>query len=350
MKTKNRQLTKAPAGKGSGAAPSTRFSEVANRGLIISCCVALLCAVTGCRLAREDTGTIPREDRLVGAFITTEYIDLFDFDSYISENAERLPGGGILDDENTQKYQGRLYAALVTKTVADETGEMLETGEYVFDNIEGIAYFSYEIIGESGYFASKSDEAISDGHININTGDDTDSRTMEGTIYVTPAAMDVFYVNPVYQSVDGSVYLTSGNGISVSGNARDESQRMTQTLDAAYTVTENGRTKTDDFSVSISVSVMLAPERIVVLQMDTTSNILSRTEYAPGALPEALKPEKNAAYLVVETHKRDMAGNRRVSREIYSDDKENMTTFYAREDGICIERETGIRWPNGSSA
>jgi hypothetical protein len=291
-------------------------------------------------------GTARNEDRLSGVFITTEYIDLFDVGGYIRDHANNLPDGKILACGDTREYQGRVYAALVAKTLTDDGGAPVEIKEYVFEGLKGIAYFSYEISGEGEgepYTASSSDEAISDGHINISRGDEASSRVMEGTIYVLPSGADIYYINPVYQSDDGSVYLTPGNGISASGE-HDEGSIMAQTLENTYRTAENGKTKTDKFSVNISVSVMLAPEKIAVLSMDSDSNTIARAEYAPNALPKTFVAEKNADYLVVETRKTDARGNYRVSREIYDNGAENMATFFAREDGVCIKRETEIQW------
>jgi hypothetical protein len=73
---------------------------------------------------------------------------------------------------------------------------------------------------------------------------------------------------------------------------------------------------------------------------------VSRAEYAPDAMPETLTPESDTGYLIVETHKKDAAGKSRVSREIYGADAEELTSFYAREDGICVKQGTHIAWPD----
>ena len=108
--------------------------------MIAVCCVFIICALAGCQLALESAGANTNGDRLIGVFITNEYLDLFDFEGYLNDNINSFRGGEIdAERSNTHKYQGRLYAVLVPKAhVNEETGESTVTHEYVFEGIEGI--------------------------------------------------------------------------------------------------------------------------------------------------------------------------------------------------------------------
>lgn len=316
------------------------------------CCAMLLCALAGCQLARETAGANAHEDKLIGVFITTEYLDLFDFEGYLNDNISGFRGGEISVDGDTQKYQGRLYATLISRPLTnEETGEITQMEEYVFENVEGIPCFVVTMpmpeLGENdSYIASSSNEAVSDEHIAASYGDESRGITLTGTIYTAPSnKKHTYYFNPVYQSADGSVYVTtSGSGFMVNDESYSEGSVYSQTLEAVTTVTENGETKTDSMSVTVSISVMFAPEKIVILQMDADSSILSRTEYAPGSVPESLVPEADTAYLIVETHKRDDTNSLKIAREVYGRDAESFETFSVREDGICVKRWTQIEW------
>lgn len=320
------------------------------RKIIIFMCFALLvCGLSGCRLAQENAGTDSYGDRLVGIFVTTEYLDLFDFESYLGDNLGNFKDGNITADGNTQKYQGRLYAAMVTKTLTnEETGETTETEEYVFDGVDGIPFFSAVVPdapGRAGYHTTISDEAIGDGHTGIYYGDDENRTTLKGTIYTAPSNKNhTYYFNPVYQSADGSVYAVSGGGFMISDESYSEGSVYSQTLTDTTTVTENGKAKTNSISVELAISVMFEPEKIAILQMDADSKILSRTEYAPGELPDAITPEPDTAYIITETYKRDGTGNITSAREICGRSDENIETFYARPDGICVKGWTQIKW------
>lgn len=322
----------------------------------LAACLAALTALTlsGCRLAREDAGEDGGGERLIGVLITTEYLDLFDAEAYFNDNADRLIRGGEISLGGGGKYQGHLYASLATRALTDETtGQTREMKEYVFDTVAGIPYFSATMpaaqFGES-FIMSSSDEAVSEGRVGLYYGDDEDKITLEGTIYLSPSrANHTCYINPVYQDAQGGVFAVSGSGFSTDG-AGSEGTVFTQTLEETKTVTQNRVRKSRSVSVKISIAVMRVPERIVILQLDANSAVLSRREYAPGALPERLAPEAGAAFLIVETHKRGEPDKGAVARALYDSGETALETFYCREDGVCVKCRTQLDWAGGAKA
>ena len=312
-------------------------------------CVFILFAFSGCQLAREDMGASAGGDKLAGVFITAEYIDLFDMESYLNDNLKSFQGGTVIAGGNTQKYQGRLYATITNKTLGGEgTGETAGADEYEFGNIKGIAYFLRTEAASApngGLVTTTSNDGISDSHVNINSGDDTESISLDGTLYVVPSGANYeYYFNPVYQSPDGSVYLESGDGFMVSNQTYGEGAVFSQKLDETTTVTENGKSKTYSMTVNVSISSVFAPEKIKILQMDADNRILSQTEYTPGSLPEAIAPDGDTDYLIVETDSRDNSGILKTARKIYGRDSESLSAFYQQSDGLCIEQWTQINW------
>ena len=73
--------------------------------------LTLALALSGCSMLSEDTAPA-QDDRLVGIYITTEYIDTFDFEAYFAANAAELveSGGGEISSEDAAKYTERIYA------------------------------------------------------------------------------------------------------------------------------------------------------------------------------------------------------------------------------------------------
>ena len=329
---------------------------------ILTMCLAavLLLTASGCQLAKEDLGadeTSP--DRLIGVFATEEYLDLFDIEGYLNDNLDKINvGGNTVIDGDQSAYEGRLYATLTKQTLtSEETGETREHYEYVFEGVEGYRFFLPTITdpktGES-YNSTNNDDAISDVQVALKYGDE-ENITLEGTIYY-PITMDngsynldAVYINPVYQSADGSVYAKAGSGSSSSGNV-GTGGKFTHTLSESMTVTsEDGTEKTISASIIFSVASMFAPEKIAVVQFDADSAIVSRTEYEPGTLPETLIVEETTEYIIVETQAKDENGEPVVSREMYSSDDSSttsFTTFYCREDGICVQKYTNLDWGN----
>ena len=87
-------------------------------GVVIS---ALILGSTGVvSLAKNEESLeadVQQKDRLIGIFVTTEYLDLFDFEGYLNENMNKVLSGGEISQADSAKYEGRLYADLVEKTL-----------------------------------------------------------------------------------------------------------------------------------------------------------------------------------------------------------------------------------------
>lgn len=307
----------------------------------VLCLLAFLGAVGGCQLAKEESGAA-NADRLIGVVITTKHLDLFDYDAYMKDNAEKIISGSI-EESDTQKYGGRLYA---TETlVKNENGE--EHPDYVFEGVSGIRFFEVQIPGTETadpYFTLIGDEGIIDTKTCINAGD-KEGITLEGTVYISPAiAGDAFFLNPVYQDDEGNVYVTTGTGCS--GSAENPvGTAFTQYFKASSTTTENGKQTSYEMSVTVSFTYKNAAEKLKLLQMDEAHSIITGGEFAPGDMPESFTPENNTAYIVMESYGMDKDGNLLVTRELYGKDAEYFRTFHEREDGICAGKDTQLNWP-----
>lgn len=308
--------------------------------------ILVILSLTGCQLAQDSAAGAPDEDRLVGVFLTTEYLDLFDAKRYMNDNLKNFSGGQMRVNDDTQPYQERLYATMVTRTVTDEeTGKTSVTEAFVFP-VPGIPYFWARVpaIGNrEGYLTTMSDPAISDGHVDYKMSDDECSVTLTGTIYVSSSSsVRTYYFNPVYQGADGRIYALSGDGFATATEAHGEGSVISQTMDETTTLTEDGQAKMNSTSITVSISAVFQPEKIVVLQMNEENAVLSRMEYAPDAMPESISTKPSTAYFIVETHRQDDAGHHNTVRTIYGNDAESIETFIVREDGICEKHGTII--------
>lgn len=309
---------------------------------LTSILLALLLLLTGCQLARPDVGTVQSGDRLIGVLVTRAYLDLFDFDAYFQDHAAELVQGGDHVIENTQAYEGRLYATMTTETSTNDDGETVTHQNYVFEGVEGSAYFVYSVqeADGPGYTASETGEALSNVQTSLYYSDQEEVMDLEATIYYAPqSGEDVigFYFNPVYQTVDGQVYAMSGSGTSTSVDGAGVS--FSHTLSEENTQTENGVSKIWRTSVKVTVESVDPPERITVLQMGEDHRILSEISYEPGTLPETMTLPGETAYLIVET----ISGGS-VNRELVDRDAENLETFRCRDDRICVKQTTYLTW------
>lgn len=323
-------------------------------GIIILACVfvvSFILGVTGAVTFAKDEPTgnsnSASKDRLIGVFITTEHLDLFDFESYFQDNADKVLSGGEINSSDSAPYQGKLYATLVDDPYTNpETGETVTTKKYVFDGIEGIAFFSARYTDESGmqYWGTGGDDAISDAHTDLHSTDAGDSIDMTGTIYVsTSKVSNMFYYNPVYQTVTGEVYLISGQGMGHGGEL-SAGMSSSHAINEEQTVTIDGESTTISSNIEVSTCFMDTPIGTSVLQFDEDGNIISREDYAAGDLPFKITTGSYTDYIIVETHMKSRDGKETLTRELFQPDDKNLFAFSCREDGICTKQYCSIVW------
>ncbi len=299
--------------------------------------------LSGCSLAVPNAGEEGGKDRLIGAFITSESLDLFDIDAYVEDHAFQLAQKEEITVTNGGKYEGKLYA-----TIDKSGGEEPSDWKISFDDIEGIRMFSPIWEDEDGgtCWGSVGDDGICDMKINTDISDNTKEITISGTVYMLQGQMDKdigYYTNPVYQTPDGKIYAVSGSGFSTSGES-GEGMHMAVTLSDEVTMNENGKSKTEKSNVTVSHNTMYEPVKITLYQMADDHKIIKETEYIPGKLPERIFVEKETEYILIETEKKTLSGKPVIDREIYDDKEEENTlgTYYVMDNGIIAKQETEV--------
>ncbi len=320
--------------------------------LVVFACVLVVSFVFGTAggitFAKDETadGAYGGKDRLVGVFITTEYLDLFNFESYLNENTDKILSGGEISQSDSDRYQDKLYATLVDDAYTDsETGEIVTTKKYVFEGVDGIAYFCASYTDAQGtYLGNGGEKAITDANTAINSTDAGDSFDLNGTIYVAISAEPtVFYYNPVYQEPSGRVYAVTGHGMSY-GDDLVTGMSGSQKLEDAQTVTIDGKSETLTTSIEVSTCYIDTPTGTRILQFDKENHIVSAQNYAPGSVPDKLTAAPNAEYMIVETCMRSVDGAETTARELFQPKDERLFAFSCREDGVCIKQYCSIIW------
>lgn len=286
------------------------------RIILITFCMILaisfLLGLTTFPLAAEETAS-SREPELVGVLITTEPLDL---------------------------YEGRLYGTPVIKEGSGDTSPE----SFRFGDVDGYAYFFYrENEISTASYASYSD--ISEGHFAFHATDGGDFVEMAGTLYVAAGtgAERAYYINPVYETEDGRVFAAAGSGVLSDMDSEGSSWSTKLTSETSVTDPE-GKLSRHSISVEISVAVMYRPISVAVLQMDSGSRILSRSEYTSGQMPESIVPESGCSYLLVETTAREPGGRPRTNRQICQQEDTYLRTFSCNEDHILLPVDTPILW------
>lgn len=317
---------------------------------VIFCAMMSAILLAGCQLAKEEAELQQERDKLIGVYMTTDYVDTFDFERYMEENIGDIMNGGevSIDSDEQNAYQNRIYATIVEEVSTDEvSGETITHQSYKFEDLEGMGYYAprmYEEELSNTYVAIESDAGICDAKSHITGTDAGEMIQLEGTIYLCPNEEDrvEIYCNPVYQCPDGRVYLVSGQGMSFSGGG--EGASMSHKVEDKVTVKENEEEKTYVNSVEIHVKTTYAPEKIIVMQMDASGNKIDTQEYVPGKLPEEIKPLADTEYLILETYTLNASGASSVTRKMVSKEETFFQTLYVGERKVCEQDWTDIKW------
>ncbi len=263
--------------------------------LAIALILVLALMLPGCSLLRED-GEPADADRLVGVYITENYIDSFDFEAYVQDNASSLSGGGEISREDAAKYTRRIYAEITD-------------GKTSFP-IEGIAFIAarYEKDGESCTGSDYGDK-LADVHLSINVSDDMETTVLTGKLFADSGAGHMSaYCNPVYQQADGRVYLVPGEGVSANMGS------MTHSLSESCESAKKGE-RGYGMDITLEVEGRRTSEKLAVLLYSAEGALLSRTEYAPEEMPEEISAE-GAAWAVFEDYTADYSGEPQVIRQL----------------------------------
>lgn len=264
--------------------------------LAIALIFALALMLPGCSLLREE-GEPADADRLVGVYITENYIDSFDFEAYVQDNASSLSGGsGEISREDAAKYTRRIYAEITD-------------GKTSFP-IEGIAFIAarYEKDGESCTGSDYGDK-LADVHLSINVSDDMETTVLTGKLFADSGAGHMSaYCNPVYQQADGRVYLVPGEGMSANMGS------MTHSLSESCESAKKGE-RGYGMDITLEVEGRRPSEKLAVLLYSAEGALLSRTEYAPEEMPEEISAA-GAAWAVFEDYTADYSGEPQVIRQL----------------------------------
>lgn len=299
---------------------------------------AFLLGLTGTvQVAADADGDTSDGGRLIGAFVTASHLELFDGEAFIKDNMDKLSAGGEPGGD-TAGYEGRLYATLADVQAGGGAG----SGEYVFEDVDGIRFFAAVVSDESGaYTACFSDSAISDGRMDVAGTGDGASLTLEGTIYAsTLSEARCFYVNPVYQTEDGRVYAVTGEGITMSGDLVD-GMSHTLALTESRSTTVNGDTLKNETSVTVTVEYITPPERVRVVQLDADDRVAAVVEYQSGSVPDTITPEPGVEYIIVES----LSAEGAAERELFQKNDGFLTALSCGSDGVCVKHDTKLEWP-----
>lgn len=317
--------------------------------ILCLCIIAFVPGVTGAVSVYDENDILDTnnaEDLMVGMFVTTEYLDLFDMEGYLEDNIVNVTRIIHNNDEidNIIDYEGKHYAKLVNKSFTDEeTGNQIETSEYVFEDLDGYGCYSFFVDDrENGYYSSVIDDVFCDCSIVANGFDTLEENLIEATIYYS-GEYAVFYVNPVYQSADGSVYVVPGQGIGTSGKNIAGSELSTS-LKSETAVTVQDQAKNIKNEVKLTVKLVMPVEGITVSQMTKDNECIKLDSFVAGELPIDYYPESGAEYLIIDSVTTDANGNQQSDRDVIDKSEDSFDTYKTLENGMYQQFTTYVNW------
>ena len=302
---------------------------------------------SGCTLAVPEAGTDGNGDRLIGAFITSEYLDLYDMEGYLNDHAASLMNNSSITIGNDSRYEGKLVA-----TVDKEGAQSSSEWKISFGDIKGEYILMPVTEDEDGNTSvgNLCSDGVGDPYLNYNVTDDGETQEISATVYqVSGKSEHTQYVNPVFQKENGEIYAMAGNGYS-NGVGGSEGNTMAATLSGETTTVENGKTKTEGCKVTVQFATMYKPVRTIIYQMNEANQVLKQTAYKPSEVPDSLRVEADTAYILAEIRKEDTSGKMVTTRTILnlnsSEDEETqyLETWYPLDNGLISKKDVEIEY------
>ena len=297
---------------------------------------------TGCQLAKPDYSSV--SDTLIGAYVTTEYVDTYDLDhnslstsGSVSVNQKDLGRiYGTLDKENeTITFPGIEGYSLINLK-EEENGQIYNNTicDGFSDTCTSTTDNSVEISGTIYYDKSK----LSMHYICLHPDDDYENREdltltteeyEDGSIlydYATTGEDYSVYVNPIYQCSNGDIYLMPSTGMMLSDDGD-----YSDSISCQKTATTN----TSDVSTLSKVTVYFKSsqpaEQVTFTQIDKKGNVLQEDSYSSKDFPEIYSRKPDCDYILVT--KTDC--NDATSYDVINKDEDSYTLYMQSDSFFC---------------
>jgi len=285
-----------------------------------------------CSATKNAKESVP-EDRLIGVFLTQDYLD------------------------SSQK----LYATKVPETYTYEDGTTSSSFDYVFDGVEGFrcltatAQMPKYVSDSTGEFIDETYES----HISIsditctmvtNVGQEENGAKVsksEVNCYLytyagTGSEIVGIYCNPVYQDSEGNVYAISGHNISVSCDKDSVGLSVTNTLDYSNSKSKpSADSDEESITVNVQFSVISRPVSYTVTQYDASGKEIANQVFYPEDVPSEIEVLSDCDYAIaVETPE-----NGDINRSLLDKDNSSFSYYTTIEGSFALGSACRLIWP-----
>ena len=303
---------------------------------VICLLLAAMMSLSACQLAvpemknpdAENPGGVEKYDQLMGVLITKGPMEEFDPLALIQDGSIDL--NNIKDGEYTEYTDdGRVYGTV------SEDGRI-----YKFGDIEGTVLALHEV-DENCYGFVMREGLVSKFNYSVNDSDEgaehKAEHKIEGTVWVSADAEEVIlYMNPIYRTSDGRVYVTSNTGSYFDPRGGYE---CTESLSGETTRKENGETYIFSVRVEITVIAAAADETVTVIQMNENGEEIKRETFLADNMPEEFTTQAGTACLLV-----CCSGGGSDRWETVQPDDEGIGVTQKYDETFCTPHLVPVRW------
>ena len=284
---------------------------------VICLLLAAMMSLSACQLAvpeMENPGGVEKYDQLMGVLITKRPMEEFD------------PLALIEDGEYTEYTDdSRVYGTV------SEDGRI-----YKFGDIEGTVLVLHEV-DENCYGFRLSGGPVSDINHSVNAFEEGAKHKIEGRVWVSADAEDVIlYMNPIYRTSDGRVYVMSGEGSYFDPRGGYE---CTQSLSGETTRKENGETYIFSMRVEITIIAAVPDETVTVIQMNENGEKIKSETFLADNMPEEFTTQAGTAFLLVRC-----SGGGSDRWETVQPDDEGISVTQKYDETFCASHVVPVRW------
>ena len=284
---------------------------------VICLLLAAMMSLSACQLAvpdAENPGGVEKYDQLMGVLITKGPMEEFD------------PLALIEDGEYTEYTDD----SPVYGTVSEDGGI------YKFGDIEGTVLVLHEV-DENCYGFRLSGGPVSDINHSVNAFEEGAKHKIEGRVWVSEDAEEVIlYMNPIYRTSDGRVYVMSGEGVYFEPVGGCE---YTKSLSGETTRKENGETCIFSVMVEITVIAAVPDETVTVIQINENGEEIKRETFLADNMPEEFTTQAGTAFLLV----RCSGGGSDRWKTVQPDDV-GISVTQKYDETFCTPHAVPVRW------
>ena len=302
-------------------------------------------------------------DRLIGVFVTKDYVDNFDFDKFVADNGSALLSGtSVVSPKDSLGYQKKIYAVRTVTPLTEEEGGGYSY-DYSFDGYEGLRCFTVQektpqvIQDATGEFVDEdyiTHVAISEMECSTairNESSDGDFNPdfaeleLDCNLYAFADGHSEtlgMYCNPVYQDSDGNVYMLSGQCILTSNDELSIGAVLSCTLDDTYEEkASTGESVKEKSTVKVHLNIVSPPADYIVSRYTSAGELIDNKKIAAADMPSEIRVSDNCDYVVVTgTDKSGKTGHTLVDKE-----SSDFTYYEASDKSYADKKTCKFIWP-----